>query len=89
MPPRPDRRTRTLDSLRLVALGRIPRCSGCARFHALVAAHDGGEVLSALPAVPARCRHEVCAPLAARYALDPQAAPPQRVAGAIDLPYAS
>jgi len=57
-----------LDSLRLFALGRIPRCAGCARYHSLVAAHDrssrGG---TRPPAAPLSCSHQVCAPLVDHY----------------------
>ena len=57
-----------LDSLRLFALGRIPRCTGCARYHSLVAAHDRvSRVRSRPPAVPASCSHQVCAPLVDHY----------------------
>lgn len=62
---------RELDRLRLVAVGRIPRCARCPRFAALVdGQRSGGRIdASALPSVPAFCTHEVCAPLAARMAL--------------------
>ena len=57
-----------LDGLRLLALGRIPRCGGCPRFEALVDGHDGGDELRGpLPDVPEYCTHQVCAPLVIRY----------------------
>jgi hypothetical protein len=55
-----------LDGLRLLALGRIPRCGSCPRFRSLVAIHAGSRA-GDLPAVPAFCTHAVCAPLAARW----------------------
>jgi len=57
-----------LDALRLLALSRIPRCGGCARFRALDAVRRGAlEVPRALPPVPRSCTHVVCEPLAARF----------------------
>jgi len=75
--------TDDLDGLRLLALGRIPRCSSCPRFRSLVAAHERGFAVAGEPgAVPAHCRHEVCAPLVARCrpatrptSLEPEIAP--------------
>jgi hypothetical protein len=62
-----------LDGLRLVALGRIPRCGACPRFHALVDAHARDLPRSAaLPGVPEYCTHQVCAPLVARYEPHPK-----------------
>lgn len=59
--------TENLDGLRLIALGRIPRCASCPRYHALVDTHDGRRLSrSALPRVPKDCHHEVCAPLVHR-----------------------
>lgn len=56
-----------LDGLRLIALGRIPRCGSCARYRALVEASGGGGAAgSVLPAVPQNCSHQVCAPLVDR-----------------------
>ncbi len=56
-----------LDGLRLIALGRIPRCQACPRYRALLDAHSGLRVPgSALPRVPKNCNHEVCAPLVHR-----------------------
>jgi len=78
----PTRDTHELDRLRLIGLGRIPRCARCPRFEALVSAHAVGakNTPGRLPAPPASCLHHVCDPLAAR--LRPQARPerPQRVA---------
>jgi len=58
------------DGLRLMALGRIPRCADCPRYRALVDGHQecrGGRVPSAaMPAVPGYCHFQVCAPMAAR-----------------------
>jgi hypothetical protein len=56
------------DALRLLALGRIPRCERCARYRALASTHAAPRGLRlALPAVPDFCVYQVCAPLAARY----------------------
>jgi len=60
--------TTDLESLRLFALGRIPRCSDCARYHSLVAAQRGVSTIRArLPEVPECCSHQVCAPLVDHY----------------------
>ena len=60
-------RTVKLDSLRLLALGRIPRCSACPRYRALVDAHAGkAESGQRLPRVPAFCNQQVCSPLVVR-----------------------
>jgi len=60
------------DGLRLVGLGRIPRCADCPRYTALVAAfherREGATPSRRLPAAPATCGFEACAPLARRYA---------------------
>jgi len=60
------------DGLRLVGLGRIPRCADCPRYSALVEAfherREGATASRRLPAVPAACGFEACAPLARRYA---------------------
>ncbi len=56
-----------LDSLRLIALGRIPRCRRCPRYAGLVDAHAESRSSRALAAPPAHCTYQVCAPLAARY----------------------
>jgi hypothetical protein len=71
-----------LDSLRLLALSRIPRCAVCPRFHALLSARARGS-LGALPAVPTGCTHQVCAPLVTRYApaAAPRAGQPPRAQG--------
>lgn len=56
-----------LDGLRLFALGRISRCAGCARYRSLVAAHGGlSRIRVDVPAAPATCSHQVCAPLLKR-----------------------
>ncbi len=58
-----------IDGLRLLALGRIPRCTDCARYLSLVACHEGSaEAPALLPPVPQKCTHAVCAPLVARLA---------------------
>ena len=57
-----------MDGLRLIALGRIPRCGDCPRYRALLAAERDEAVSAApLPAIPAQCTWQVCAPLARRY----------------------
>jgi hypothetical protein len=57
-----------LDGLRLFALGRIPRCRGCARYHSLVAAQEAASrPRTKPPAVPGFCSHQVCAPLVDHY----------------------
>jgi hypothetical protein len=62
-------RVHDVDGLRLFALGRIPRCTHCPRYRALVRVHsDGLSPARTLPAVPNDCAHQVCAPLADRYA---------------------
>ena len=59
--------TDDLDGLRLLAMGRIPRCYGCPRFAALLDAHGRGDkVRGSLPDVPEHCTHQVCAPLVIR-----------------------
>ena len=56
------------DGLRLLALGRVPRCQGCQRFRAMnTAGAVSGSRVVALPAVPACCTYQLCAPLATRY----------------------
>jgi hypothetical protein len=56
------------DALRLLALGRIPRCERCERYRALASAHAAPhEPRLTLPAAPGFCVYQVCAPLAARY----------------------
>jgi hypothetical protein len=57
-----------VDGLRLFALGRIPRCTRCPRYQALVAAHTTGSGCGpGLPLVPSFCLHQVCAPLVDHY----------------------
>jgi hypothetical protein len=67
----PSHPARGLDSLRLFALGRIPRCGRCDRYRVFLAsvARLGGAA-EPLPEVPASCTYQVCAPLAARYTED-------------------
>ncbi|MBD3868166.1 MAG: hypothetical protein IFK94_08570 [Acidobacteria bacterium] len=55
-----------LDGLRLLALSRITRCSGCPRYHALAEAYRGVGPVTGLPQVPLACDHQVCAPLVSR-----------------------
>ena len=56
------------DGLRLFALGRIPRCERCPRYHALSLADPRtGRGRESLPAVPEFCTYQLCAPLAAHY----------------------
>jgi hypothetical protein len=56
------------DGLRLLALGRVPRCERCARYRVLAQApEEPAGPLAALPPVPAFCTLQLCAPLAARY----------------------
>ncbi len=56
-----------MEELELIALGRIPRCTGCPRYAALLAMHAGEhEGHAGLPEVPLFCSHQVCAPLAIR-----------------------
>jgi len=55
-----------LDSLRLMAIGRIPRCRNCSRYRGLVEAHAEPGIARALAAPPSHCTYQVCAPLAAR-----------------------
>jgi len=60
--------TEDLDGLRLLALGRIPRCGTCPRFHALVEVHArDAEIRGSLPDVPDYCTHQVCTPLSVRF----------------------
>ena len=55
-----------LDGLRLLALSRISRCSGCPRYHVLAEAYRGIVPVTGLPQVPLACDHQVCAPLVSR-----------------------
>ena len=59
------------DGLRLMALGRIPRCADCPRYRALIEQHQecraGRAPSAAMPAVPDYCHFQVCAPMAARF----------------------
>ena len=66
----PETRTfpRVGDGLRLVALGRVPRCQRCQRFRAMnTAGAAPGLRVASLPAVPDFCTYQLCAPLATRY----------------------
>ena len=57
-----------VDGLRLLALGRIPRCRDCPRYHGLLAAYAAaGHSAERLPEAPKRCKHRVCRPMVARY----------------------
>lgn len=57
-----------LDGLRLIGLGRVPRCSRCPRYASLVERYvDPHSAASRLARVPADCVHSYCAPLARRY----------------------
>ena len=59
-----SREPEDLDGLRLFALGRIPRCTRCPRYRALLTAHSArSRVAAVLPRVPEFCSHQVCAPL--------------------------
>jgi len=60
-------KTVKLDSLRLMALGRIQRCQSCSRYRALAALHDGDSPGALLPAAPDSCSHQVCTPLVSRF----------------------
>jgi len=61
--------TDDLDGLRLLALGRIPRCGSCPRFGALADAHARGtKICGLLPDAPDHCTHQVCSPLMIRFA---------------------
>ena len=73
MGSRPARAVK-LDSLRLIALGRIPRCGSCSRYRALLEAHDGESEVTPWPPAPVSCSHQVCGPLVSRFL----AAPPKR-----------
>ena len=57
-----------LDGLRLIGIGRVPRCTGCPRYWLLVEAHEDAATERGLPEVPAYCTHQICTPLADRYA---------------------
>ena len=65
-----------LDGLRIFGLGRIPRCTNCPRYRALVDAYEGTSTLPTHPpAVPEDCTFQVCAPLVARYSRPRPAVP--------------
>jgi len=57
-----------LDGLRLIGLGRVPRCARRPRYAGLVKHYvDSRSALPQLARVPADCAHRYCAPLAKRY----------------------
>ena len=57
-----------IDGLRILGVGRIPRCPSCPRYQALVAAYEQTTILSpVLPEVPENCTFQVCAPLVSRF----------------------
>ena len=57
-----------LDGLRLIGLGRVPRCRRCPRYANLVEHYvDSRAATTRLAKVPADCVHCYCAPLAKRY----------------------
>jgi hypothetical protein len=89
MAPRSVSQSQQLDSLRLLAISRIPRCSGCPRFEALVSAHDRGRPGNGLPGVPGHCTHQVCAPLAGRWEAASRGRQPRRTQGAVIYSQAS
>jgi hypothetical protein len=63
-----------LDGLRLIGLGRVPRCTRCPRYANLVEHYvDSRAATTRLAPIPADCEHCYCAPLARRY----NASPPQ------------
>ena len=70
---RDEFQTDDLDGLRLLALGRIPRCGSCPRLKALVDVHAREAKISGfLPDAPDHCTHQVCAPLIDRYESGPR-----------------
>ena len=57
-----------LDGLRLIGLGRVPRCKDCPRYASLVEEYvDPRPASAGLAAVPTDCEHCYCAPLPNRY----------------------
>ena len=73
-------RANDLDGLRILGLGRIPRCADCPRYDQLRRSHRAGgseqpPIRSALPAVPSHCAFQFCAPLARRYEASARIAP--------------
>ena len=61
------RKGQELDGLRLIALGRVDRCSGCARYLELLRAWQEVGPPRALPPAPASCSYRICAPLARKH----------------------
>jgi len=58
-----------LDGLRLIGLGRIPRCKDCPRYADLVESYlDPLKHGAGLASAPAGCADQYCAPIARRYA---------------------
>lgn len=56
-----------MDEYRLLALSRIPRCSNCSRYNALLVAHETkGNIPHPMPARPADCTYQVCMPMVQR-----------------------
>ncbi len=73
--PLPVLPTDDIDGLRLLGLGRIPRCERCPRYAALCSGYlaskaEHGRLLAVLPRVPDYCHSPYCAPLAVRYGRD-------------------
>ena len=61
-----------LDGLRLLGLGRVPRCKRCPRYDDLVEHYvDSRAATTRLAGAPADCEHCYCAPLARRYEASP------------------
>lgn len=57
-----------LDGLRLIGLGRVPRCTSCPRYAELVGRYMDRERRSKpLIDPPATCPYAFCSPLAQRY----------------------
>ena len=57
-----------LDGLRLIGLGRVPRCASCPRYAELVSRYmDPARREQPLPEPPKDCPYKFCSPLARRY----------------------
>jgi hypothetical protein len=57
-----------LDGLRLIGLGRIPRCKDCPRFADLIESYvNPRQNEGRLASAPRGCAHQCCAPIARRY----------------------
>ncbi len=62
------RRQVELDGLRLIGLGRVPRCSRCPRYADLVERYVNSRAANGRLAAPAlECDHRHCDPLVQRY----------------------